>query len=192
MQTLELDPHTTRTLIETVVILLVGLSVFFGMKGRIQLFAERARLPRLAITPLRLGLRWCVLALMLFLIAGRWGFETQTILAVLGTALGLVAIGFVAVWSVLSNFLCTFVLIVVKPFCVGDEVELVATNVKGKVIDLGFVFTTLEVEPGVTVMVPNNTFFQAPFRRRAGVRTVELDQQIRANYPVEAEPARTA
>lgn len=192
MQTLELDPHTTRTLIETAVILLVGLSIFFGLKGRIQLFAERARLPRLAITPLRLGLRWSVLALMLFLIAGRWGFETQTILAVLGTALGLVAIGFVAVWSVLSNFLCTFVLIVVKPFCVGDEVELIVTNVKGKVIDLGFVFTTLEVEPGVTVMVPNNTFFQGPFRRRAGVRTVELDQQIRAHYPAEAAPARVA
>lgn len=64
---------------------------------------------------MRLALRYGVLALTLFLVAGRWGFETQTILAVLGTVLGLVAIGFVAVWSVLSNFLCTFALIIVKP-----------------------------------------------------------------------------
>lgn len=177
------DEQTTIKLIETAVILIVGFGLFFGLKGRLQAVARRANLPRLALTPVRIGLRYGVLAIALFLVLGRWGFQTQTILAVLGTILGLVAIGFVAVWSVLSNFLCTFVLIIVKPFSVGDEVELVVTNVKGKVIDMGFVFTTLEVSPNQTVVIPNNTFFQGPFRRRIGEVTVGLDQQLRTHYP---------
>ena len=34
----------------------------------------------------------------------------------MGTVLGLVAIGFVAMWSVLSNFLCPLVLVVLTPY----------------------------------------------------------------------------
>ncbi len=189
MMTYPFDQATTLKLIETAVILLIGLGIFFGLRGRIQTFAERARLPRLAVTPLRIIFRYGVLALTLFLVLGRWGFQSQTVLAVLGTVLGLVAIGFVAVWSVLSNVLCTFVLIVVKPFSLGDEVELVVTNVKGRVVDLGFVFTTLETAPNETVMIPNNTFFQGPFRRKAGSVTVGLDQHLRAQ---QAPTARAA
>lgn len=182
------DDATTLKLIETTVILVVGFGLFIGLKSWIRRIADRARVPRLMLTPLQIVLRYGVLALAIFLVLGRWGFETQTILAVLGTILGLVAIGFVAVWSVLSNFLCTFFLIIVKPFSVGDEVELVVTNVKGKVIDLGFVFTTLEVAPNQTVVIPNNTFFQGPFRRKVGAVTVGLDQQLRSHYePDEAK-----
>lgn len=180
-----LDEVTLRRLIESAIILLIGFGLFFGLRERVQGFAQRANVPRLALTPVRIALRYGVLVITFFLLVGRWGFETHTILAVLGTILGLVGIGFVAVWSVLSNFLCTFVLIVVKPFSIGDEVELVVTNVKGKVVDMGFVFTTLETAPNQTVVIPNNTFFQGPFRRRIGDVTVGLDQQLRTHYPPE-------
>ena len=93
------------------------------------------------------------------------------------------AIGFVAVWSVLSNFLCTFVLIVFKPFSVGDELELPGENVKGRVVDLSLIFTTLEVAHGEMVMVPNNTYFQRVFKRRIGHRTSGLAEQLRSEKP---------
>ena len=32
-------------------------------------------------------------------------------------------------------------------------------------------------------VIPNNTFFQGPFRRRIGEVTVGLDQQLRTHYP---------
>jgi hypothetical protein len=54
---------------------------------------------------------------------------------------------------------------------------------------MSFVFTTLEVAPGETVMIPNNTFFQGPFRRRVGNVTVGLDQQLRTHYPQQEVPA---
>lgn len=161
-----LDAELVSRLAQTVIIAGTALMLFFGLKGRIQRFAEWARLPRLALTPVRLGLRYAILGGALLLILGRWGFPINGIIAFLGTVLGLVAIGFVAVWSVLSNFLCTFVLVVLKPFHPGDDVELPTAGIKGRVLDLTAVYTVIETADGETAMVPNNMFFQMIFKRR--------------------------
>ncbi len=182
-----LDPETISKIIQTAIMASVALGLFFGLKGRILAFAQWARLPRLALRPVRMALRYAILAAAALLILGRWGFEVNGIIAVIGTILGLVAIGFVAVWSVLSNFLCTLVLVILKPFSVGDDVELPTTGVRGKVIDLSVVFTTLESGPGETVLIPNNTFFQTIFKRRIGAVTSDLGRQLRdSRRPEEA------
>lgn len=180
------ESETWIRLIQSGIILLTALVLFYGLRGRILLFAQWANLPRLAYAPVRLTLRYSILAVAVVLVLGRWGFQVDTIIAVIGTILGLVAIGFVAVWSVLSNFLCAFVLVLFKPFAVGDEVELTGgEGVKGKVVDLSLLFTTLEVGPGETFLVPNNTFFQRIFKRRAGTVTVGLDYQLRQDQPMQ-------
>lgn len=184
-----LDSETTAKLVQTAIIAVVGLSLFLGLKGRILKFAHWARLPRLALTPVRVGIRYAILIVTALLILSRWGFEINGIMAVIGTVLGLVAIGFVAMWSVLSNFLCTLVLVVMKPFYVGDEIELPTANVRGKVVDLSLVFTTLESAPGETVLVPNNMFFQLIFKRRIGAMKTDLEQQLREPARAHSSPA---
>lgn len=178
------DSATTEKLIETAAIACLALGLFFGLKGRILAFAQWAGLPRLALKPVRLALRYTVLVVAALLILSRWGFEINGIIAFIGTVLGLVAIGFVAVWSVLSSFLCTVMLVILKPFYVGDEVELPAANVRGRVIDISVVFTTLESGPGETIMVPNNTFFQVIFKRRVGTVTMDLETQLSRDTPM--------
>lgn len=178
-----LDRDTLVRLIESLVILTIAFGLFFGLRGRILQFAQWAGLPRLAFAPVRLILRYAILLVGAALLLSLWGFQIGTILALLGSILGLVAIGFVAVWSVLSNFLCTFVLVVFKPFSVGDELELPADNVKGRVVDLSLIFTTLQVSADETVLVPNNTYFQRVFKRRAGRHTTGLAEQLRHSSP---------
>lgn len=173
-----IDTETIGQIIQSLAIMAVALGLFFGLKGRIQAFAEWAGLPRLAFTPVRVILRWSILIIAALLILGRWGFQTNGFLAVIGSILGLVAIGFVALWSVLSNFLCTMVLVIFKPFSVGDEIEFPASGTKGRVVDLSLIFTTLETAPGETVHVPNNMFFQNVFKRRAGKSRIGLGEQL--------------
>ena len=186
-----LDRETVVRLVQSGLILLAAFVLFVGLRGRIQAFARWANLPRPAFAPMRLTLRYGILAVVFMLLLGRWGFEVDTILAVLGTILGLVAIGFFAVWSVLSNFLCALVLVLFKPFAVGDEVELTDDNgVKGRVVDLSLLFTTLEVGPDETLLVPNNFFFRRIFRRRSGTVTVGLDYQLRQDRPMPTADAR--
>lgn len=183
------EKETLLRLIESAVIGGIALTLFFGLRGKILRFARWAGLPRLAFAPVRLMLRYTILVVATALILSLWGFQLGTILALLGTVLGLVAIGFVAVWSVLSNFLCAFVLVLFKPFSVGDEVELTGGDgVKGRVIDLSLIFTTLEVGPEETILVPNNTFFQRIFKRRVGTVTVGLDHQLRQDKSMQNQP----
>ena len=75
-------------------------------------------------------------------------------------------------------------LVAFKPFSVGDEIELPADGVKGRVTDLTLIFTTLQTGPHETVLIPNNTFFQRIFKRRAGAMTVGLDYQLRQSKPM--------
>lgn len=188
-----IDQPTLVRLIESVVILSIALFLFFGLRGRILQFAQWAGLPRLALAPVRLLIRSAVLLAAAAVILTIWGFQIGTIMAVLGSVLGLIAIGFVAVWSVLSNFLCTFVLVLFKPFSVGDEIEFPTDNVKGRVSDLSLIFTTLKVSDSESVLVPNNTFFQRIYRRRLGARTSQLGDQLRQHQPAEVPaPGRSA
>lgn len=186
-----IDPETSGKIIQSVVIAVIALGLFFGLKGRILAFARWARLPRLALTPVRLAVRYAVLGSATLLVLSRWGFEVNGIIAVIGTILGLVAIGFVATWSMLSNFFCTLVLVMMKPFSVGDELELPTLQVRGKVADLSLVFTTLECGAGETVLIPNNTFFQTTFKRRAGAVTSALEHRLGdASGNAESGPSR--
>ena len=68
------------------------------------------------------------------------GVSTGTVWAAVSAVLVMIAVGFVAVWSVLSNALCSMLLLIYAPFRVGDEVELVdpanGFKLAGRVIDL--------------------------------------------------------
>lgn len=178
------DSQTTTKLIHSAVIAAVALLLFVGLRNRLLHIARWARLPQLALNPVRIALRYTILVAAVLLIMSRWDLPVGGILGALGTTLGLVAIGFVAMWSVLSNFLCTVVLLIMKPFNVGDEVELPTVNVRGRVADLSPVFTTLESQPGEVVMVPNNMFFQVVFKRRRGAVTTDLESHFtRSPFP---------
>ncbi len=189
MPSFSIDQTTLVRLVETTVILVVAFALFFGLRERILRFATWAGLPRLAFAPVRLILRYAILLVALALILSLWGFQIGTILALIGSVLGLVAIGFVAVWSVLSNFLCTLLLVIFKPFSVGDELEFPADNVKGRVSDLSLVFTTLDSSSTESVVIPNNTFFQKIFKRRRGLNTTGLGDQLRQHH-AEENPAQ--
>jgi small-conductance mechanosensitive channel len=185
MNTTPLNNELIGNLVFSLVILVGAFALFFGLKRAFQFAAQRANLPVLAFRPLRLAIRYTVLLVAASLILKRFGYNVDTLLAVIGTVLGLVAIGFVAVWSVLSNFLCTFVLILFKPFSIGDELEIPGDSVAGKVVDLTLIFTTLRNPTGEYIQVPNNIFFQKIFKRRAGQKAIDLGDQLRQEQPVE-------
>lgn len=170
----------------TVVLLLIA--VFGGAAiGRgIHVLSQKANLPPATLLPLRLLTRYGIVILMVFALLTVWGMDVGSILASLAATLALVAIGLVALWSILSNFLCTFVLILFKPFAVGDELEFpTEANIKGKVVDLNLVFTVLETPEGSQYQIPNNMFFQRMYKRtpaRAG-KSVQLEEQLAQTKP---------
>ena len=167
-------------------IVIVAAFVMMAVFNRLfTVLADQLHLPRLALTPVRILARVLIFFVASIIIFNLFGYDADSIFTVLATILGLVAIGFVAVWSVLSNFLCTFVLILFKPFAVGDELEFPADSVSGRVVDLTLLFTTLRGAEGEYYQIPNNMFFQKMFKCKKGEGAIDLEQQLKEEKPVE-------
>lgn len=82
------------------------------------------------------------------------------------------AVAFFAAWSVLSNIFCTLLIFTTGLFRLHDLIEVVESGdkigLKGRVIDINLVYTTLEETgtPGEPVLkIPNSLFFQRSVRR---------------------------
>lgn len=93
--------------------------------------------------------------------------------ALLSAVLAAIAIGFFAAWSLLSNSTSALIILVYRPFRVGDEIELIeptnGTRLGGRVLDLNLMFTTLEMAgedgaPPSLLHIPNNLFMQKAVR----------------------------
>lgn len=152
-----------------VIVVLALTALALRLVGRlVRWLAVKLQAPPLSLRPLTVTGRALVLMVVVSTLADH--YFAVDFFAVLGGLLALLGIGFVAVWSVLSNVLCTLLLLTVRPFRIGDELELPPDPLQGRVVDLNLFFTTLQAPDGRLVQVPNNLFFQrAVVRRRTGV-----------------------
>lgn len=89
-----------------------------------------------------------------------WGFNTQNVWVMITSILALVAIGFIAVWSLLSNIIAALLIFFTSPFKVGNHIQVIPENIEGQVIEIGSMFTKLRTEEGDYINIPNNLLFQ--------------------------------
>ena len=145
------------------VVTLLG-TVLLARSGR-----SRAVVPAVARRRLDLPkgvVRWLVIAGLALAAMLGFGVDLQGLWSTVVAALSLVAIGFVAMWSILSHILASVFIVVFRPFEVGDRVEIVGDDpIVGVVAYLNPVYTTLRADDGGTLQIPNNLFFQKVLKR---------------------------
>lgn len=168
-------------------VILGGIIVNLVIGRALNLLADRTRLTPSDVVPARNVLRWIVRLITAILVLGVFGFELGGLWAMISTVLAMVAIGFVAVWSLLSNTSATVMLVLLRPFQVGDDVELPSENVRGRVTDINFFFTTIIDHAGHEWRVPNNLFFQKVLRRKPGPVSIALAAQLNSPEPADIE-----
>ena len=168
------------------IILAAGIVLALVRRG----FREMERREMLAGPLLQAGqtiLRWTVWIVLAMLILQQIGVNIGNVWTMISAIVAMIAIGFVAVWSVLSNLLCTVMLIIFRPFRIGDEIEVIdpamTAGTSGRVRNINLIFTTLtdttaDAESPVIIQVPNNLLFQKIIRRKGGDRTFSLDRQL--------------
>lgn len=149
--------------------------------------ANRTRLTEMDVIPFRQLLRWATRVLACILILSVLGFEIGGVWAMLSTILGLVAIGFVAVWSILSHTSATMLILFLHPFQMGDDLEFPGEPVRGRAVDLNFFFTTLIDHDGTLHQIPNNLFFQKTLKRRRNAHVISLAAQLNSPQPIQVE-----
>lgn len=79
-------------------------------------------------------------------------------------------------------------LVILRPFSVGDDIELPSESVHGRVVDINFFFTTLITHDGKMWRVPNNIFFQKVLKLTKGQERHALAQQLNCPDPAKLPP----
>lgn len=101
--------------------------------------------------------RYSVLALVLVMVLGQFGVQTASIIAALGAA-GL-AIG-LALQGTLQNIAAGIMLLVLRPFRVGDSIKVGA--IEGDVEEIGLFATRLRGGDGTYILAPNSKLWNEP------------------------------
>jgi len=133
--------------------------------------------------------KWAIIILVIVTCLQIVGISVTVIWASISAVLMLIAVGFVAVWSILSNASCALFLVLFAPFRIGDDIEIMEASaqdpdksgLRGRVVDISFLYTTLK-ESGEAgeflVRIPNNQFFQKAIRCHRGSDTTSLKQAL--------------
>lgn len=163
-------PHAF-VLLKSLLVIVLGIGVYRMLIGVLRFLVHTQHLPAPLLVPLRGLVRAVTFTLVALVVLQQMGVQVTSLWAGMLTLAAMIAGGFVALSSVVSNFLCTFLLLVLTPFRVGDEVEIVGasgvSDLRGTVVNLTLFYTSLqlEAEPRRQVAhVPNTLFFQQPIR----------------------------
>ena len=115
----------------------------------------------LTVTRVVTGGLWLITFLV---VLNLWGINISGLWTLLISMAAVLGVSFLAVWTIVSNMTASFFITVWRPFHLGQTVEILPENLKGRVIDRNLMFTVLRDEHGFVLQVPNNTFFQKMFR----------------------------
>jgi small conductance mechanosensitive channel len=138
-------------IIAAIAIFIIGRWVAMGLKSVIKRLMNKRNVD-LTITGFVTNLSYMGLLVFVVIAAlGQLGIQTTSFIAILGAA-GL-AIG-LALQGSLANFAAGFLMIIFKPFKVGDYVE--AAGVAGTVEIIQLFTTTLKTPDNKTVIAPNS------------------------------------
>jgi small-conductance mechanosensitive channel len=161
--------HIKPTTILATVALLIGawlVTIFVGRLLRNRLAPAGALVGLRAETIVSLArfttlVLWCVAVL---LVLDLWGVGVGGLWTVFLSTATIVGVGFLATWAMISNVTASLFLAVWRPFHIGDSVEMLPENLKGRAVERNLMFTVLREDNGAVLQIPNNLFFQKIFR----------------------------
>jgi small conductance mechanosensitive channel len=117
--------------------------------------------------------RYVVLLLVLVTVLGQFGVQTASIIAAMGAA-GL-AIG-LALQGTLQNIAAGIMLLILRPFRVGETIE--TKEVNGTVEEIGLFATELRTGDGLFQLVPNALLWNTPVKNFSRLKTRRYDLTV--------------
>jgi small conductance mechanosensitive channel len=165
-------------LVGAVVILIVGWSASsWANRAMVRLSRRTTRLdPTLAVF-LASFVRYAIIAFTIIAVLSQFGVETTSLIAVLGAAS--IAVG-LAVQGTLSHFASGVMLLLFRPFKVGDDIEVGANS--GTVRAITLFATELAMGDNVQLFLPNGMVWGAAIKNFSAHKTRRVDLAINVGY----------
>lgn len=133
-------------------------------------------------------LKFGLYAILIFTIATKFGVESSSVAALIASA-G-VAIG-LALQGSLSNFAGGILLLLLKPFAVGDYIVVTKEGIEGTVKEIQIFYTKLATVDNQTVVVPNSILTNNSLTNVTARPERKLDLKVGISYEADIRKAKT-
>lgn len=121
-------------------------------------YGKKRGLSKSRIHLIKLVIRWAIIIIVIVVVASIFGVGIGNLWATLAGLLAMVIVGFFAIWSILSNLLLTIIILLIRPFNIGDRVTILPENLSGEATDINLMYSILKKDDGEMMTVPNITF----------------------------------
>lgn len=166
-------------LVVAVVVLLIGSRLIRFLLKLIRKSLERSRVETGVVTFLCSLVKYALYFILAMIILAQFGVTTSSVVAVLGSAgltLGL------ALQGSLSNFAGGVLILLLKPFVVGDYIIDNATNQEGTVSSITIFYTKLLTIDNRMILIPNGTLSNSSITNVSHMEKRRIDLLIGVSY----------
>lgn len=164
--------------IGALVILIIGWTVAKWVSSQLNSYLDRTTKIDATLKPIFVkGLKYLILAVTLLAVLNQFGVETTSVIAVLGT-IGL-AIG-LALQGTLSNIAAGMMLLILRPFNVGDVVDVGGTL--GIVDEIGLFITKMHSFDNIAITMPNSNIWGNKIENLTRNSTRRADMEFGIHY----------
>lgn len=123
--------------------------------------------------------------LLVFIIAGQIGVNSASIVALLGSAS--IAVG-LAIQGSLANFAGGVLILLMKPFRVGDYI--ISKDGEGTVHTIGLVYTVLTTQDNKQVVIPNGTLSNSALTNVTAMEKRRVEIMVGIGYDSDLKKAK--
>ena len=160
-----------------IVVLVVGRMVAGALRTGVRKALTKREVDATLVPFLSSLIYFATLAFVVIAVLSLFGIQTTSLVAILGAA-GL-AVG-LALQGTLSHFASGVMLLIFRPFRVGDVVEVGGTV--GKVEEIGIFTTTLKSPDNIKITVPNSQIYGDTIRNYNGYDIRRVDMVMGISY----------
>ncbi len=132
-------------------------------------------------------LKFFLYALLIFVIATKLGVESSSVAALIASA-G-VAVG-LALQGSLSNFAGGILILILKPFVVGDYIIENGGKTEGTVKEIQIFYTKLSTLDNKTIIIPNGTLVNSTIINVTAKPERQLDLKVGISYQSDLQKAK--
>ncbi len=170
------------------IVLFIGTRI---IKGIIKVFHKAMSLKNIdpgVETFLESVLKWILSIILLTIILGLFGVTTTSISAAvagLGVTIGL------ALQGALSNFAGGVLILLMRPFKVGDYIIEHGTNQEGTVVRINIIYTTLKMTDGRLVQIPNGKLSATSLTNNTSITRRMFNETVGISYDSDIKKAKS-
>ena len=179
--------HLGTRIVLSAIVLFIGVQLMKVVRRLGKKSLERGSADQGVIQFIDSFLKFSLYVVLLITIASGFGLDAASILALLGSA-G-VAIG-LAIQGSLANFVGGVLILMLKPFKVGDYIKEDTNGNEGTVISIELFYTKLTTVDNRVIVLPNGTLANSSLTNVTACDSRRLDLKVGISYDADIRQAK--